>query len=60
MLGIDIMHDAETLISSHGASAADEAAKRARIFEGKGQIAEAGRRRRVEEALREMMSSAAD
>jgi hypothetical protein len=57
MLGIDIMHAAQTLVSSHGMQAIDEAAKRARAFEAKGQMAQAERWRRVESALREMQST---
>jgi hypothetical protein len=57
MLGIDIMHDAETLMSSHGANAISEAAQRARTFENKGQKAQAERWRRVEAALRDMQDT---
>jgi len=57
MLGIDIMHDADALVNSHGARAIDEAAKRARAFEDKGQKAQAERWRRIEAALRDMQDS---
>jgi hypothetical protein len=57
MLGIDIMHDAETLVSSHGTKAIEEAVKRARAFEDKGQKAQAERWRRIEAALRDMQDS---
>jgi hypothetical protein len=54
MLNIDIMHDAEALVNSHGTRALEEAGKRARLFEDRGQKAQAERWRRIESALRDM------
>jgi hypothetical protein len=48
------MHDAEALVNSHGTRAIEEAAKRARAFEDKGQKAQAERWRRIEAALKAM------
>jgi hypothetical protein len=54
MLGIDIMHDAAALVNSHGARALEEAEKRARVAEDRGQKAQAERWRRIESALKDM------
>jgi hypothetical protein len=57
MLGIDIMHAAQSLVSSHGTKAMEEAKKRAQAFEQQGQKVQAERWRRIEAAIGEMQDT---